>query len=236
MSKQVNYGRHVEVHWLDQTALWVAEGLDKQELHDKINSMLAPSINCKVNLGKTRNQLTSLWVDKYKDVNEEFLAFAVNQVKEGNEIPLVLHWGLLISKKKFFADVTRFIGRNSKLNDSFTYAQAQKRMVELYGDTETVKRALRSVLKTLVEFGVLMRSNTRSYQIANNNLAIPNRLMNWLLCALLLSEDVMSRSLSDITDDAVWFPFDFNVQSEDVDKQWFELHQQGNDLMLFRKI
>ena len=235
MSKRVNYSRHLGAHWLDQTALWVAEGLNKQELHDKINSMLSPSFNCKVNLGKTRNQLTSLWFDKNENVSNEFSSFAVEYVKESNDIPLVIHWGLLIAKKKFFAEVARFIGRNSKLNDSFTYAQVQKRMVELYGDTETVKRGLRSVLKTLVDFEVLLRSNARSYQVNQNNLAVPNKLMNWLLCALLFSENVMSRTLTGIIDDAVWFPFEFEIQPEDVDKQWFELHQQGHDLMIFRK-
>lgn len=235
MSKRVNYSRHIEAHWLDQTALWVAEGLNKQELHDKINSMLSPLINCKVNLGKTRNQLTSLWFDKNDSVSNEFSEFAVEYVKEGHDIPLVIHWGLLIAKKKFFADVARFIGRNSKLNDSFTYAQVQKRMVELYGDTETVKRGLRSVLKTMVDFGVLQRSNARSYQVNPNDLAVPNKLMNWLLCALLFSEDIMSRTLSDIIDDAIWFPFELSIEPEDIDKQWFEVHQQGYELMLFRK-
>jgi len=235
MSKRVNYSRHIEAHWLDQTALWVAEGLNKQELHDKINSMLSPLINCKVNLGKTRNQLTSLWFDKNENVSSEFSVFAVEYVKESHDIPLVIHWGLLIAKKKFFADVARFIGRNSKLNDSFTYAQVQKRMIEMYGDTETVKRGLRSVLKTMVDFGVLLRSNARSYQVNPNNLTVPNKLMNWLLCALLFSEGVMSRTLSDMIDDAVWFPFDITIEPEDIDKQWFEVHQQGYDLMLFRK-
>jgi hypothetical protein len=108
-------------------------------------------------------------------------------------------------------------------------------MIEMYGDTETVKRGLRSVLKTMVDFGVLLRSNARSYQVNPNNLTVPNKLMNWLLCALLFSEDVMSRTLSDIIDDAVWFPFDISIQPEDIDKQWFEVHQQGYDLMLFRK-
>ncbi|MCQ8879336.1 hypothetical protein NQT69_15110 [Pseudoalteromonas shioyasakiensis] len=235
MSKRVNYSRHIEAHWLDQTALWVAEGLNKQELHDKINSMLSPLINCKVNLGKTRNQLTSLWFDKNDNVSNEFSEFAVEYVKESHDIPLVIHWGLLIAKKKFFADVARFIGRNSKLNDSFTYAQVQKRMVELYGDTETVKRGLRSVLKTMVDFGVLQRSNARNYQVNQINLAVPNKLMNWLLCALLFSEDAMSRTLSDIIDDAIWFPFELSIEPEYIDKQWFEVHQQGYELMLFRK-
>lgn len=235
MSKRVNYSRHIETHWLDQTALWVAEGLNKQELHDKINSMLSPSINCKVNLGKTRNQLTSLWFDKNESAGNKFSIFSVKYIKENNDIPLVIHWGLLIAKKKFFADVARFIGRSSKLNDSVTYAQVQKRMVELYGDTETVKRGLRSVLKTMVDFGVLLRGNARCYHVNPNKLAVPNKLMNWLLYALLVSDDVTSRTLSGSIDDAVWFPFEFDIQAEDVDKHWFEFHQQGHDLMLFRK-
>jgi hypothetical protein len=235
MSKRVNYSRHVEAYWLDQTALWTAEGLSKLELYEKINSMLSPKINCKINLGKTRNQLTSLWFDNSSNVSSEFSEFAVDYVKANHDIPLAIHWGLLIAKKKFFADVARFIGRNSKLNDSFTYSQVQKRMVELYGDTETVKRGLRSVLKTMVDFGILLRGNSRVYQVNRINLAVPSNLINWLLCALLYSEDVMSKTLSDILDDAVWFPFELNIEPEDLDKQWFEVHQQGYELMLFRK-
>jgi hypothetical protein len=236
MSKKVNFSRHIEQHWLDQTALWVAGKLNKQELHDQINSMLANSINCKVNLGKTRNQLTSIWFNQKDNVLEDFQKFALEQVKDCHDIPLALHWGLLIAKNKFFADVSRFIGRTTKLNPSFTYAQVQKRMVELYGDTETVKRNLRSVLKTLVDFGVLKRGPARAYQASARKFTIPNNLNSWLLYALLVSEDVRSRSLSDITDDAIWFPFELDIRSEDVDKMWFELHQQGNDLMLFRQL
>ena len=235
MLKKVSFSRHVEKDWLDQTALWSSENLDKKELTEKINSMLSPWITCKVNLGKTRNQLTSIWVDVPENVPAYFQEFANENVQGSSDIPLAIHWGLLIAKKKLFADVARFIGRTTKLNSSFTYAQVQKRMVELYGDTETVKRHLRSVLKTLVEFGVVIRGTSRSYQVSDRKLMVNVGLKNWLLYALLISEDVMSRSLTNIIDDAIWFPFDFNVQSNEVEQSWFELHQQGNELVIFRK-
>ena len=235
MSKKVSFSRHLEKHWLDQTALWVAQDLDAKALSEKIDRLVSSTINCKVNLGKTRNMLTNVWCVKPKHVSEQFQRFAVDQVTHDCDIPLSLHWGVLIAKNKFFADVARFIGRNSKLNASFTYGQAQKRIVELYGDTETVKRHLRSVLKTLVEFGVIVRGNKRDYSVVSEKLTIPTTMNNWLLTALLNSEDVNSRSLSDLLDDAVWFPFNFNVQFNDISTQWFELHEQGNDLILFKK-
>lgn len=235
MVKKVNFSRHVEVFWLNQTALWAAEGLTKPEINDKINLMLSSQINCKVNLGKTRNQLTSLWVDSDELIKADFTETAVNLVHEYEELPLALHFGLLVAKKKFFADVVRFIGRHSKLNEYFTYAQAQKKVVELYGDTETVKRSLRSVLKTLVELGFIQRSDNRNYVVAKQKLSVPKNLKNWLLSAVLYSENARSRTLSDLLDDAVWFPFEFYIDPAEIDKNLFEIHHQGNDEMLFLK-
>jgi hypothetical protein len=235
MSKKVSFSRHLEKYWLDQTALWVSEGLDSQAINEKINTMLEPMFNCKVNLGKTRNLLCKFWSTSVNSEYDFFQHEAIHLVKAQCDIPLSLHWGQLIAKNSFFSDVVRFIGRNSKLNDSFTYAQVQKRIVELYGDTETVKRHLRSVLKTLVEFGVIDRRNGRSYSVVNHKLLISSNMKNWLLTAVLNGDGIKSRSLSDLLDDSVWFPFDFDVQFNEISDAWFELHQQGNELILFKK-
>lgn len=235
MSNKVSFSRHLEKHWLDQTALWVSQDLEPEAVAEKINNLVATTVTCKVNLGKTRNILSNLWCSRAENISERFQQFAVQQAGCNCDIPLSLHWGLLIAKNKFFADIARYIGRNSKLNESFTYAQVQKRIVELYGDTETVKRHLRSALKTLVEFGVISRGSSRNYSVASTRLSVPASLNNWLLTSLLYSEGVNSRSLNDLLDDAVWFPFEFDIHFNDLSEQWFELHQQGNDLILFKK-
>ncbi|WP_229626013.1 hypothetical protein [Vibrio parahaemolyticus] len=235
MSKRVNFSRHLEIQWLDQTARWVASGLDKATLNENVDRMLEPHIKCKVNKGKTRNQLINLWFSVSSDMSDSFQNKAIEFVKSSDELPLSLHWGQLVAKNVFFSDVARFVGRKLKHGDSFTYAQAQKHLVELYGDTETVKRALRSALKTLVEFRLVSRESNRSYSVNKLEMYVDTRYKSWLLLALMYNQGFHNRSLSNLLDDLVWFPFDFSVSFNEIDALLFELHQQGNELVLFRK-
>lgn len=235
MSKRVNFSRHLEVHWLDQVARWSAQGLDKKSLDEHIDRMLEPYVTCKVNRGKTRNQLVNLWFIRPDQIDVAFDQFALSHVSQEEEAPLIVHWGKLVAKNIFFSEVVRFAGRKEKHSDSFTYAQIQKHLVELYGDTETVKRALRSVLKTLVDFQILKRNSNRSYQPRKLNYQVGRKYKSWLLQALMLNKGFSNRSLTDLLDDLVWFPFDFIVPVHDIDATWFELHQQGNTLVLFKK-
>lgn len=235
MSKRVNFSRHIEIQWLDSVAVWVAQGTEKKELDEQIDSMLTPSVNCKVNRGKTRNQLTKLWFSKSDDIADSFDQFAIKAVIDSEHPDFVLHWGMLIAKNNFFADVVRFIGRREKYSEVFTYAQAQKHIVELYGDTETVKRSLRSVLKTLVDFKILERQSNRVYKAHNLAHKVESEYKSWLLQSLMYNQGYRSRSLTDMLDDLVWFPFIFTVSVNKLETTWSDLHQQGNDLILFKK-
>lgn len=235
MSKRVNFSRHIEIQWLDSVAVWVTEGKQKKELDELIDLMLEPSVTCKVNRGKTRNQLTKLWSPNSDDVTESFTQFAIEAVLGSERPDFVLHWGMLVAKNNFFADVVRFIGRREKHAEVFTYAQVQKNIVELYGDTETVKRGLRSVLKTLVDFRVLERQTNRTYKAHKLEHKVESKYKSWLLQSLMYSQRYRSRSLTYMLDDLVWFPFVFSVSVNELETTWFDLHQQGNDLVLFKK-
>ncbi|WP_407332322.1 hypothetical protein [Enterovibrio sp. 27052020O] len=234
MPKRVNFSRHLEKHWLDQVAIWSSQGFGKAELNENIERMLEPYVHCKVNRGKTRNQLTNMWFDASK-VDENWQKRAIDFVQQNDDVPFILHWGMLIAKNVFFADIVRFIGRKSKHNDYFTYGQAQKHIAELYGDTETVKRALRSVLKTLVDFQIILREKSGSYKPQVTGYEIEKKYKNWLVVGLMQNRGTSSRSVLDLLDDLVWFPFSFTLSVNEIDQSLFELHQQGNDLVLFRK-
>ncbi|HFD0647961.1 hypothetical protein [Vibrio parahaemolyticus] len=180
-------------------------------------------------------QLTKLWSPKSDDVTESFTQFAIEAVLGSERPDFVLHWGMLVAKNNFFADVVRFIGRREKHAEVFTYAQVQKNIVELYGDTETVKRGLRSVLKTLVDFRVLERQTNRTYKAHKLEHVVESKYKSWLLQSLMYNQRYRSRSLADMLDDLVWFPFVFSVSVNELETTWFDLHQQGNDLVLFKK-
>lgn len=235
MSKKVNFSRHIELQWLDLIAEWIAQGKEKNEIEDKVDLMLQPHINCKVNRGKTRNQLTRLWLTTPDDIYSSFNKFAIDNVKEHAPIDFVLHWGMLIAKNNFFADTVRFVGRREKYSEPFTYAQIQKHIVELYGDTETVRRSLRSVLKTLVDFKILVRQSNRTYIAQNKSHFVESKYKSWLLQSLMYNQNFQSRALTDLLDDLVWFPFVFTVSINELETTWFDIHQQGNNIILFKK-
>lgn len=235
MSKRVNFSRHIEIQWLDSVAVWVAQGKEKTELEAQIDLMLEPLVNCKVNRGKTRNQLTKLWLFRAGEIYESFTQFAIKAVIGSEHPAFVLHWGMLVAKNKFFSDVVRYIGRRKRYAEEFTYAQVQKNIVELYGDTETVKRSLRSVLKTLINFKVIERQNNRTYKAYDLKHEVDSKYKSWLLQALMYNQDYRSKPLTSMLDDLVWFPFELTVSMNELDTTWFDLHQQGNDLVLFKK-
>ncbi|EIF5159835.1 hypothetical protein ACRTC8_07895 [Vibrio cholerae] len=234
MPKRVNFSRHLEKHWLEQVAIWSSQGIGKAELNANIERMLEHHVQCKVNRGKTRNQLMGIWFDA-STVDEAWHNNAIGFVQQRENVPFILHWGMLIAKNYFFADVVRFIGRKSKHYDCFTYGQAQKYIAELYGDTETVKRSLRSVLKTLVDFEIILREKSGSYKPQVMGYEIEKKYKNWLVISLMQNRGTSSRSVLDLLDDLVWFPFSFTLSVNEIDQSLFDLHQQGNNLVLFRK-
>ena len=143
---------------------------------------------------------------------------------------------MLIAKKPFFAEVARFIGRQTRLNDSFTFAQAYRRMSMLYGETESTSRAFRAVLRTMIELEVLIRDpQASSYQIANMREPVCEKIANWLLNALFISTSSESMNLEDALNDQSFFPFIINLNAHNLDMSQFEQLQQGSSVIVFKK-
>lgn len=234
MPKKVNFNRHLEKHWLDQVAILSSQKIDEIDVFENISRILEPSVRSKINRDKTRSQLMNIWFYK-SGFDESWHASAFEYLNKVDHVPFILHWGMLITKNNFFADAVRFIGRKTKYNSQFTYGQIEKYISELYGDTETVKRSLRSVLKTLINFQIIHREQNGYYSSQKSKGIIEKKYKNWLLFGLMQSKGLNSRSVVDLVDDLVWFPFLFTLTVNEIDESLFELHQQGNDLILFKK-
>ncbi|EJS8736406.1 hypothetical protein MU083_005006, partial [Escherichia coli] len=112
----------------------------------------------KENRRKARNLLTSVWTQPVDQYIKNFFDKGIELHKDAESFSLPIHWGMLIARKPFFAEVARFIGRQARLNNTFTYAQAFRRMSMLYGETEATSRALSAVLRTVMELGILKRN------------------------------------------------------------------------------
>jgi hypothetical protein len=70
----------------------------------------------------------------------------------------LFHWGLSLAAYPFFKVVVETAGRLLTLQGSFTGAQAQRRVREIFGERETVTRAAQRVLRSLADWGVIRES------------------------------------------------------------------------------
>lgn len=234
MVKTPSFCRHVEKEWLEQTLRWVASETDSVQLNKNLELFLGAYIATKENRRKARNLLTSIWMrPKNKDV---FFDTSIQLHQEIDTFSLPIHWGMLISKKPFFAEVARFIGRQARLNDAFTFSQVFRRMSMLYGETQATSRALSAVLRTMIELGVIDRSNKlTSYSIVPIQEKVSTHIANWLTTAAMISLNKVSISLDEVLADQVFFPFQIDINLNTLDVSTFEYLQQGNSIVVFKR-
>ncbi|HEI6715067.1 TPA: hypothetical protein SJ157_000944 [Yersinia enterocolitica] len=234
MVKTPGFCRHVEKEWLEQTLRWVASETDSVQLNKNLEVFLGAYIATKENRRKARNLLTSIWMrPKNKDV---FFDTSIQLHQEIDAFSLPIHWGMLISKKPFFAEVARFIGRQARLNDTFTFSQVFRRMSMLYGETQATSRALSAVLRTMIELGVIDRSNKlTSYSIVPIQEKVSTHIANWLTTAAMISLNKVSISLDEVLADQVFFPFQIDINLNTLDVSTFEYLQQGNSIVVFKR-
>ncbi|HED3824276.1 TPA: hypothetical protein R4200_004782, partial [Enterobacter hormaechei subsp. oharae] len=196
MVKTPGFCRHIEKEWLEQTVRWVASEADSVQLNKNLEVFLGTYIATKENRRKARNLLTSIWMrPKNKDV---FFETSIQLHQKIDAFSLPIHWGMLIAKKPFFAEVARFIGRQARLNDAFTFSQVFRRMSMLYGETQATSRALSAVLRTMIELGVIDRSNKpASYSVVPIQEKVSSHIANWLTTAAMISLNKVSISLDE---------------------------------------
>ena len=236
MVKTASFCRHIEKDWLEQTLRWVASEVSLSDLNDKIEHLLSASIKTPENRRKARNLLISIWSNKSDQEFNRFFETSLKLHKKADGFSLAVHWGMLIAKKPFFAEVARFIGRQLRLNDSFTFAIAYRRLSMFYGETESTSRALSAVLRTMIELGVITRDHkTGCYQIACSPKKVGARISNWLLLAIFIADAKESVNFDDVLSDHVFFPFSLELQQQNIDSSEFEQLVQGNALILFKK-
>lgn len=139
-------------------------------------------------------------------------------------------------QKNLFAEVARFIGRQARLNDTFTFSQVFRRMSMLYGETQATSRALSAVLRTMIELGVIERSNKpTSYSVVPIQEKVSNHIANWLTTAAMISLNKVSISLDEVLADQVFFPLQIDINLNTLDVSTFEYLQQGNSIVVFKR-
>ncbi len=151
-----------------------------------------------------------------------------------------LHWGMTALAYPFFRDIAEVVGRLLALQDDFTTAQVQGRMLTTWGDRATSKEAAQKLITTLVDWEVLRSTKTKGHFLLARKMttSIPD-LQLWLLEALLgasAADEIEAQQLLRLPES---FPFTFSVGVADLRKhEGFNIHRQGldMDMVALRKV
>ncbi len=119
-----------------------------------------------------------------------------------------VHWGMMMAAYPFWGAVAAEVGRLLRLQGRVATAQVRRRLYERYGQRDVVARATQTVLRSFVDWGVLVEASQKGDYIAPDPYRINNTgLVAWLVEACLHTNSQGSVNLRTTLNSPSLFPF-----------------------------
>jgi hypothetical protein len=143
-----------------------------------------------------------------------------------------LHWGMTALAYPFFRDAVEVVGRLLALQDDFTTAQVQERLLKNWGDRATTREAAQKLLNTLVDWEVLRATKVKGHFLLAGRISSESTALQvWLLESLLAAgraQEVEAQQLIRLPE---LFPFKLGVGMAEIRRHdGFQVHRQGLDM------
>ncbi len=237
MNRRANIGfdRRISLEWLDAAATHAASGVPTDELRAHIWSLLDGAVTgdrSNSARGKTVTVLNHIWGDVPAHATS-LRERAVAQLKGSTpDERLALHWAMMVGTYPVFTDTATAVGRLLALQGAFTLPHLTRRLVGVWGERSTLKRAGQRIVRSMVQWDVLRDTVKRgSYEAGPRRRRVGPTVGTVLLEALLVGAEETSVPLGQLTTHPAFFPFDLNVNASHVrSASQFRVHRQGLDL------
>lgn len=243
---QIGFSQRVRLEWLEQTANLVLAGNDKAAVNDALQERLKDKVSVGGEAERgNREKIITILLKAWLTVPTELEALRVEGLELLKRVPrhdhLPIHWGMVMAVYPFWSGVALQVGRLLRLQGSAAAAHVQRRVREQYGERETVSRATRRVLRSYLDWGVLIETGTKGIYSAGTMIAVDDpRLIAWLAEASLHARANGSAPLRDLVDSPSLFPFQLkSVHAESLLAASPNLdivrHGLDNNLVMLRK-
>ena len=158
---EVGISQRLRIEWLEATANLVLAGSSGGALAEALDELLAPQLSVasdavRGSRQKTITILTKIWhtvPPGLEPLRERALALLPESDATHRH---ALHWGMTMAAYPFWSAVAMVTGRLLRLQGTAAAAQVQRRMRERYGERSTVARATARLLRSYVDWGVLV--------------------------------------------------------------------------------
>jgi hypothetical protein len=233
--KPIGFDRKIQLDWLDATADWAAQGLSLEDIRKRLEQLLKGKVSGAgphSARGKTMTVLLHIWVRvpaALGPLRDDGLAMLRD--RSGRD-RLPLHWGMCVATYPFFRDVAETTGRLLALQGSTALSQIVRRMAESWGDRSTLTRAVQRVVRSFVEWGVLVPTDERGIFAPTRKMLVADRrgVSPWLVEAGLSNCERQARPFRTLVGNAWNFPFDLKLSPRDIgNSSRLAIFRQGLD-------
>lgn len=239
MRNSIGIDRKIKRAWLDALLDRLVQIQDERELRAFLDDRLKAELPGKESRAKSAGIVLRIWCGIPKDrlyLRDKALAL-VSQVSGPDRI--WLHWGLTVLAYPFFRDAAEVVGRVLTLQDDFTTAQVQARLLTTWGDRATTKEASQKLLTTLVDWGVLRSTDKKGHFLLAGKMRTESpSLQLWMLETMVAAGTAQEIEAQQLLRLPEAFPFAFSISVGELRKHdGFHVHRQGLDMeMVARRV
>lgn len=240
MKTVVGIVQKIKRSWLDAVLDRLVLSPNEAELREFIDKTLKEELPGKASRAKRVSIISTIWnnIPPEREVLRDRALSLLPQISGQERI--WLHWGMAALAYPFFREAIEVVGRILALQDDFTTAQVQARLVTNWSDKENSKRAARYLLNSLVDWEVLRSRKTKAHFLLARKMkaSIPD-LQLWLLEALLGASTAGEIEAQQLLRLPELFPFTITLNVGDLRRhEGFNIHRQGldMDMVALRKV
>ena len=214
MAKMVGLSRNLKLPWLNEVVRLYAEGLDDNQIKEKLNEYLSFEIGSPTVFRKTREILMNIWVYE-NDYTAALRDEALRLFQKDSDYALPVHWCMMLSAYPVFQDMCRLIGKIGEFEETITTKQIKQKLFDEWGERSTLYHSSDKLISTLKALEALDSKKTGVYSIKKHEFSKPE-IVNFLLYAMMKIDDAGYYSLLDLENSVYLFPFEYKVSKEAI--------------------
>lgn len=231
MAKIVGMSRSIKLDWLNKTVELILDGKDEIQIRDELNEYLSFEINSLIVLRKTREILMNIWVrtsNEFSDLKQ----LALEAYKDEKSNKLALHWSMMLVAYPVFSDVCAFIGKVTRIQDTFTTTWLKEKLYEMWGERSTLYHSSEKIIQTLKLIGAIENVKLGVYRINKYHL-FDVKTIQVLLLAIIKLKEKAYYEIAELSSVPQAFPFEYNVSLELLyNSELFSLSNFGGKIVV----
>ena len=210
----IGFSQLIKPAWLNMTIQQKLKGQAPKLIRAKLDKFLSDQVSVgSTAKGNTRQKTISILSKMWLNVPKPIESFRNDGLRLFKRMPkktrVAIYWGMAMASYPFFATSAEIVGRLLRLQNEISTAQVQKRITEKMGEKETIKRAVRQLILSWVEWGILKPTDKRGQFAATESLILTDaELTSWILEAALIASNGDSATLHSLVNySPALFPF-----------------------------